>query len=147
MKDYMKAMLGMAYKAANPPVVTPQQQYIGNIGQAVGGQNQAAWGNLQQAAGNLQQATGNLQNQQAYANALQGGLGAGQLNQAAQNQMAGVAGQSVWPPAPQFEENVPEDELEFEGKLSRWHNYGALLPIPPRRQHHGIDCCQRCLML
>ena len=134
MKDYMKAMLGMVYKAANPPVVTPQQQYIGNIGQAVGGQNQAAWGSFQQAAGNLQ-------NQQAPANALYGGLGAGQLNQAAQNQMMSQA------LAPQFEENVPEDELEFEGKLSRWPNYGPLLTMPPRRRHHGIDCCQRCLML
>ena len=146
MKDYMKAMLGMAYKAANPPVVTPQQQYIGNIGQAVGGQNQAAWGNLQQAAGNLQQAAGNLQNQRVYANHSQlAAIGAGQLNQAAQNQMVGQGLANGWPPAPQFEENVPEDELEFEGKLSRWPNYVALMP--PRRQHHGIDCCQRCLML
>lgn len=92
MKDYMKAMLGMAYKAANPPVVIPQQQ-------------------------------------------------------AAQNQMAaGVA--SIWPPAPQFEENVPEDELEFEGKLSRWPLHSPLLDMQGlRRKFHGIDCCQRCLML
>lgn len=126
MKDYMKAMLGMAYKAANPPVVIPQQQ----------------------AAQNQMAAAGNLQNQQACANALQGALGAGQLNQAAQNQMAGMVGQSVWPPAPQFEENVPDDELEFEGKLSRWPLYSPLLDMQgPRRKFHGIDCCQRCLML
>lgn len=121
MKNYMKAMLGMAYKAANPPVVIPQQQAAQN--------QMAAWGTLQ--------------NQQACANALQGG----QIQQAAQNQMAaGVA--SGWPPALQFEENVPEDELEFEGKLSRWPLPGPLIDMQgPRWKFHGIDCCQRCLML
>ncbi len=116
MKDYMKAMLGMAYKAANPPVVIPQQQAA---------QNMAAWGR-----------------HLANANVLQGG----QIQQAAQNQMAGMP--TCWPPAPQFEENVPEDELEFEGKLSRWPLYSPLLDMQGlRRKFHGIDCCQRCLML
>ncbi len=119
MKDYMKAMLGMAYKAANPPVVIPQQRAAQN--------QMAAWGTLRN---------------QAYANILQGV----QIQQAAQNQMAGVAG--CPPPVPQFEENVPEDELEFEGKLSRWPLYSPLLDMQGlRRKFHGIDCCQRCLML
>lgn len=71
-------------------------------------------------------------------------------NLAANQQQAynsqGMAGQ--W--QPQFEENVPEDELEFEGKLSRYAFIGGLQQMaqyPPKRTHHAIDCCQRMLML
>lgn len=60
----------------------------------------------------------------------------------------GVAGNNVYPPPPQFEENVPEDELEFEGKLTRWNPYAQLALLAQRRKNHfGIECCQRMLML
>jgi hypothetical protein len=71
-----------------------------------------------------------------------------------QNQAQNAQGQAygvTWPPPLQFEENVPDDELEFLGKLSRW-SYGALMsgamvggamPQPV----HSISCCQRMLML
>jgi hypothetical protein len=56
-----------------------------------------------------------------------------------------VAGQQWFPPLPQFEENVPDDELEFYGKLSRWPR--AMLASPNVPRYHSIACCQRCVML
>jgi hypothetical protein len=58
---------------------------------------------------------------------------------------AGVVGQQGFPPLPQFEENVPDDELEFYGKLRRWPR--AMLASPNVPRYHSIDCCQRCVML
>ena len=55
------------------------------------------------------------------------------------------AQQQIWPPLPQFEENVPDDELEFEGKLTRWNPYALLAQY--KKNHFGIECCQRCLMI
>lgn len=63
----------------------------------------------------------------------------------------GVAASNVYPPPPQFEENVPDDELEFEGKLTRWNPYALLAQYSPsmnsKKNHFGIECCQRMLML
>ena len=63
----------------------------------------------------------------------------------------GMAGNAIYPPPSQFEENVPDDELEFEGKLTRWNPYALLAQYSPglnsRKNHFGIECCQRCLMI
>ena len=84
----------------------------------------------------------NNQNLNAYNQQLGQGLGQGM----GQSQQQAGMGQWTAPP-PQFEENIPEDELEFEGKLSRWPSYNLHGAYPPRRTNHGIDCCQRMLML
>lgn len=85
---------------------------------------------------------GHMQQQQMYG----GPLGA---------QQAGAAfGNAMYPPLPQFEENVPEDELEYSGRLDRWpyqnmlggaitQQYGLGLYKP----QHTIANCQRMLML
>ena len=96
-------------------------------------------GQAQGIGGGLNQAAGNLQNQYNNAYAQHG-----------QGVVAGNA-QNVYPPPPQFEENVPDDELEFEGKLTRWNPYALLAQYSPglnsRKNHFGIECCQRCLMI
>jgi hypothetical protein len=96
----------------------PANQAMG-IGQAMS-IGQQAWGGLQAA-------------QQGMAN-----------QYAAQSQQAAY-GQSS--PLPQFEENVPDDELEFEGKLSRWPYPGLYMNSIATAKHHTIACCQRMLML
>lgn len=103
-------------------------QGIGQLGQAQG-----------MGAG-LNQAAGILQNQNQYAQNMGNMAQLGQPGQA----------QNVYPPPPQFEENVPDDELEFEGKLIRWNPYSLLAQYSPglnRKNHFGIECCQRCLMI
>jgi hypothetical protein len=66
---------------------------------------------------------------------------------------AGVVGQQGFPPLPQFEENVPDDELEFYGKLRRWPRAMLASPnafpnaSPNFPRYHSIDYCQRCVML
>jgi hypothetical protein len=57
-----------------------------------------------------------------------------------------VAGQQWLTPLSQFEENVPDDELEFYGKLSRWPR-AMLASSPNVPRYHSIACCQRCVML
>ena len=114
-------------------------------------------GQGQQGGGGMpQQQPGNLANQ-AQASHGYAGLANNQNLNAYNQQQAGARqgmgsrisrqdGQWTSPP-PQFEENIPEDELEFEGKLSRWPSYNFHGAYPPRRTNHGIDCCQRMLML
>jgi len=96
-------------------------------------QNSLSGGCSSQGASAIQ--GGNLANQ-----AIGGLLGQAQ-NRAYQNQMA-QNGMSA-PLLSQYEENVPDDELEFEGKLMRLTQQ----LFSPTVRTHGIQCCQRMLML
>ena len=108
-------------------------------------QNSLSGGCSSQGASAIQ--GGNLANQaiggllgQAQNLANYGLLGPAQ-NRAYQNQMA-QNGMSA-PLLSQYEENVPDDELEFEGKLMRLTQQ----LFGPTVRTHGIQCCQRMLML
>ena len=96
-------------------------------GQAMGGQNQAA----------------NQYNALSQCNAPKNPYQAHTMQQQA------AVGNSTM--LTQFEENVPDDELEFEGKLTRWNPYAVLAQYSPglanKNNHFGIECCQRCLMI
>jgi len=61
------------------------------------------------------------------------------------NQAVGAAHQFSPPPV-MWEENVPADELAYEGILSRWPMINMLYPPNSQRQH-DINCCQRMIML
>lgn len=115
-----------------PPTAPAHQQNY--FPQAIGGGGLAgqAWGGLQGAAANANIQSPYLQ---------QGGV----LGQAAAQQQNAVYGNAPWPPMPQFEENVPEDELRFEGILSRWPYNGFQPQLLPKI--HTVACCQRMLML
>ena len=101
-------------------------------------QSSQGWAGLAQGGTAPTIQHGNLANQAI------GGLLAGQAQgQAYQNQMAQNMSGAYTTPLPQFEENVPDDELEFEGKLMRWTQQ----LFSPTVGTHGIQCCQRMLML
>ena len=76
---------------------------------------------------------------------------ANQANAYNQNlQNIGQAFGTSFAPPVMWEENVPEDELAYEGKCARWPfpalQY-AFAQKHKRIPHHDINCCQRCVML
>ena len=66
-----------------------------------------------------------------------------QLASASAYQLQNQAMGSAFSPPVMWEENVPEDELQFEGICSRWAPYA----LYPRGRLHDINCCQRMLVM
>lgn len=69
-----------------------------------------------------------------------------QYNQQIQQQ-ANTGQAQQGPPLPTWNEQVPDDECEFVGKLSRFGGYGQYISGFPPRPSHQLEFCQRCMFL